>query len=191
MSMHLKWALGVALLLGACQKEIPAQSKNSQQNSSPEHSNFAFAAPDSWESKVWSLISQNDFKTVQGSPWSLQSHPEAQVIAVNFWGTYCPPCIAEMPLLDSLYRQYQGKFAVLGLSEEDPKDLERFLKRKALSYPIPYLSEAQIQSPALTQVTSVPVTVFFDRQGHLLGSVDGMVEKPQIEAILKAAHFFE
>lgn len=185
MSMRLSLALFLSVGLIACQKESSAKP----QDISPQPSHFAMAAPDSWEGQVWSLVSKQNFTTAQGQAWSLSSHPEAQIIVVNFWGTYCPPCIAEMPLLDSLFRQYKGHLAVLGLSEEEPKDLQRFLKRRPLSYPIPILTEQQIESPALSQVSTVPVTLFFDRNGHLLGSVDGMVEKAQIEAILKAAHF--
>lgn len=181
MRPSLLWIL-LALGLMSCQKgeaksPVPA----------PASQKFAEVDPKSWEGAVWKLVSSETFKTMQGPKWSLAQHPEAQIIFVNFWGTYCPPCIAEMPLLDSLFKSRAGQIAVLGLSEEDSSDLGRFLKRKPVQYPITLLSDAQIQSQALSQVSTVPQTLVFNRKGQLIGNIDGMLEKAQLETILEAA----
>lgn len=151
-------------------------------------SSFAKPAPETWEADVWNLISSKEFQTIQGSTWSLQKHPEAKLIAVNFWGTYCPPCIAEIPLFDSLVKTKQGSFVVLGLSAEDIRDVSKFARRKNISFPLLILSEQEMERKAFEQVTAIPVTLFFDAQGHQIGIIDGISEISALQSIFKAAH---
>ncbi len=80
--------------------------------------------------------------------WSLQLQtPEGQALAfagfrgrpllVNFWATWCPPCVEEMPLLDAFYREHAAKgWQVVGLAIDQPSAVRSFLRKTPVTFPI-------------------------------------------------------
>jgi thiol-disulfide isomerase/thioredoxin len=77
-----------------------------------------------------------EVRTFAGQPWSLAQQRGHWVI-VNFWATWCTPCLAEIPELDAFDRK-RGDVVVIGLDFEDiqPRDMDAFLKSHPISYPI-------------------------------------------------------
>jgi peroxiredoxin len=64
---------------------------------------------------------------------------EKRVVLIDFWATWCPPCVASMPVLERLYRGYQGRgFVVLGVDQEpgDEETVRAFLRRNGITFPI-------------------------------------------------------
>jgi len=60
-----------------------------------------------------------------------------QPVLVNFWATWCPPCVEELPLLDSFFRQHAAKrWQVIGLAIDQPSAVRGFLAKLPLSFPI-------------------------------------------------------
>ena len=58
-------------------------------------------------------------------------------LLVNFWATWCPPCVEELPMIDAFYRQHVGKsWQVLGLAIDQPSAVRTFLARTPVSFPI-------------------------------------------------------
>ena len=99
-----------------------------------------------------------DMATLRGQP-----------LLLNFWGTWCPPCIKEMPDLDRFARRFapQG-WRVLGLAVDNPKAVREFLARSPVSYTIGLAGfEGSELSRKLGNTQSgLPFTVAFDRQGR-------------------------
>ncbi|MBN2619782.1 TlpA family protein disulfide reductase, partial [candidate division WOR-3 bacterium] len=74
--------------------------------------------------------------SLDGEEYTL-SNLEGNVVFVDFWTTWCPPCRNSIPVLVSLYNKYQDRgFIVLGISNESPSVLQQFQNQYQMNYPI-------------------------------------------------------
>ncbi|OGB33274.1 MAG: redoxin [Burkholderiales bacterium RIFCSPLOWO2_12_FULL_61_40] len=90
------------------------------------------AAPGEPVGGFWSL----QWDTPEGRPLSMQSF-KGRPLLLNFWATWCPPCVDELPLINAFYRQNQGnQWQVLGLAVDKLDSVQAFLKRTPLDFPI-------------------------------------------------------
>lgn len=124
---------------------------------------------------------QFDTVDIQGNPERL-SDQRGKVVIVNIWATWCPPCRAEMPKLDRLYREDKDKgLVVFGLSDEDVNVQRKFVQLVPVTYP---LLTVQGQVPSLYRdIAKYPATFLIDRTGRLqpAPSPDEPFEKLQTE----------
>ncbi len=117
------------------------------------------------------------FHDVNGEAHRL-SEFAGKVVLINFWATWCPPCIAEMPALDAL----QGKlgrdgFALVALSL-DRGGIEvarKWLDEHRLAHITPYIAD-QAQARALNTMGQLPVSILIDEQGREVGRVLGAAD---------------
>jgi len=129
--------------------------------------------------------------TLQGEQLKL-SDLRGKIIVVNFWATWCPPCRAETPALETSYRLYKELDVVIlgvNLTDQDSlKDVESFVEEFSLTYPI--LLDRNGAIALLYQLNGLPTTFFVDRKGVIRTVVVGepMSEtfiRSKIEALLK------
>ncbi|MFN8412455.1 MAG: TlpA disulfide reductase family protein [Anaerolineales bacterium] len=122
-------------------------------------------------------------KTTTGEVYSLQDM-HGQAVLVNLWATWCPPCRAEMPAIDKMYREYKDQglvvLAVDMTSQDDPTAIAPFVKEYNLSFPI-LLDETGTVSLAY-QLNSLPSSFFINRAGIISKVVIG---GPMSEALLR------
>ena len=106
-----------------------------------------------------------------------------RVVLVNFWATWCPPCVAEMPSLERLHRTLGPEgLVILGVSEdEDEKAAADFVQRLGLSFPIP--RDTGAHTAAAYRTTGYPESFVVDRDGSLLRTFVGPAEWDTPEAI--------
>ncbi len=98
-----------------------------------------------------------------------------QVVLVNFWATWCPPCRAEMPGFQRFYEQRrQGGFTVLGISMDEvpPAKVAAFLHDHGISYPIA-LGDAGA-AEAFGGIDAFPTSFLIDRHGRIRYTVHGI-----------------
>jgi peroxiredoxin len=91
---------------------------------------------------------------------------KGKVIFLNFWATWCPPCIQEMPWMETLYRSLKGReFEMLAVSiDEDGKDAVRpFMEKYSLTLPV--LIDRDKKVAALYGITGIPETFIITKQG--------------------------
>lgn len=88
-----------------------------------------------------------------------------KVVLVNFWATWCPPCIAEMPSLHELYDDYKDKIEFVFVSNEEYPVISNFLKDKEYDFDVvvPITSY-----PDVFDVSSIPRTFLMDKTGHII-----------------------
>ena len=113
------------------------------------------------------VLENNSGKRVELSEY------KGEVIIVNFWATWCPPCIAEMPSFQDLYEDYNGKVRFLFVSNEEHETVNNYLKRKRFTLPT-FKMLTQAPEPMLGK--TLPTTYVIDKKGAIVvdkvGSAD-------------------
>ena len=98
-----------------------------------------------------------------------------KVVFINFWATWCAPCIAEMPSINSLYDIYKDnpevKFVMINVEAEANK-AAKFIKKKKYTFPI-YLPNAS-QIPKVYESQGIPTTFVLDKDGFIAYKKVGM-----------------
>ena len=115
---------------------------------------------------------------LSGDSLSLAS-VRGDVVVLNVWATWCVPCRREMPLLDSLSREYAARgVRVIGVSidgEGTESAIREFVKDYTIGFPIVHDKQGKIQQ--VFKMRGVPETFLVDRQGllrrHWVGGIDG------------------
>jgi thiol-disulfide isomerase/thioredoxin len=94
-------------------------------------------------------------------------------VFVNLWATWCPPCRAEIPSIEKLYKKTdKEKVAFVMLSLDDNfNSVKRFAKAKHLQLPVYYPAE---NLPAMFNVNGIPATFIFNEKGALIKANMGM-----------------
>ncbi|MCK5780949.1 MAG: TlpA family protein disulfide reductase [Flavobacteriales bacterium] len=106
----------------------------------------------------WKLVDANG-KQVELSDFS------GKVILLNYWATWCPPCVAEMPSLQKLYNDYQDKMVFIFLTNDDKPKVDAFMKKRDLTLPV-YFQHSK--APAKLFTSSLPTTYLIDQNGKIL-----------------------
>jgi cytochrome c biogenesis protein CcmG, thiol:disulfide interchange protein DsbE len=122
-------------------------------------------------------------KTPDGEEYTL-SELKGNAVLVNLWATWCPPCRAEMPAIDKMYKEYKDQgFVVLAVNmtyQDDPTSVAPFIQEHALTFPI--LLEETGSVGAAYQLRSLPSSYFINRAGIIQEVVIG---GPMSEALLR------
>ncbi len=109
-----------------------------------------------------------------------------KVVLINFWATWCPPCLKEMPSLVSLQDEYgpQG-FSVIGISidQSGPKVVANMMKKIGVNYPV-IIGDGKL-SRDFGGVTGVPVSFLIDRSGNVLKRYTGFVSHKDFDEDIK------
>ncbi len=89
---------------------------------------------------------------------------EGKVVFINHWATWCPPCRAEMPSLDGLYKDYADKIAFVFLTTDPKKAVDTYYAANNFNFPTYRISSAL---PQQINTTSIPATFIIDKEGNL------------------------
>lgn len=179
MKRNILWSVAVStlLLLNACKDKegkpseadvVADQNAPAAENLPPMPSTPSTPAP------VAAAGVMPAFKMMdeRGQEVSLESFKGKKVV-VNIWASWCPPCRAEMPSLQSLHGKLdKDKVAFVLLSVDDsPEDAGEFKATQKLQLPVYFPGE---QLPSLFNVQAIPSTFIFNEKGELIKRMDGM-----------------
>ena len=118
---------------------------------------------DSYQWKLTDLENRPfDFETQRG-----------KVILVNFWATWCPPCVAEMPSMQKLYDDYGEKVTFMFVTSDDRQKVENFLKRKNLNLPVYYPDS---ETPETLKSKLLPTTYIINSKGEIVVAETGAAD---------------
>jgi thiol-disulfide isomerase/thioredoxin len=109
-------------------------------------------------------------------------------LVVNFWATWCPPCVEEMPLLDTFYRQHASKgWQMVGLAADHANAVTKFLDKTPVKFPTPLAGLGGIElSRTLGNISgALPFTVVLNSQGAIALRHMGKLSAEQIADFTK------
>jgi peroxiredoxin len=118
---------------------------------------------------------------------------KGQIVVLNFWATWCPPCLEEVPKLNNLYNKYKIRgvqMIGMAMDKDSLNLLDQFVKRNNVSYLILKSNEQVIANlsagPLGKNFRGVPTTVILDKRGQIYKRFDGSFDSEQLEESLQA-----
>lgn len=166
--------IAALIALAGCQKQGPAQT-NAQLPDQP-----AWSGPKGADNETEEVVAAPKIdRTHKGSPAPTAEFEdpdgekvsfavfEGKPLLVNFWATWCTPCVAEMPTLDALAGEMKDKLQVVTLSEDQDgrAKVETFFSQHRFKTIEAYLDPTMEMTGAL-QLSALPTTILYDAQGH-------------------------
>jgi thiol-disulfide isomerase/thioredoxin len=119
-----------------------------------------------------------------------KSHSLAQYkgkwVLVNFWATWCPPCLEEIPDLVALHENKKNKLVVLGVAMDykDPKQVLQYADQMMVSYPI--ILGDQKMAAQIGAIPGLPTTYLYNPEGKVVAYNVGALTKDAVERYITA-----
>jgi len=167
--------------LSACPSSAPpagdASSPSAPDTSPPPSQSLADTSLDRFE---WPSL---HLTTVTGEAYDLADH-RGHWVVVNFWATWCTPCLKEMPELSALHTR-RGDINVIGLAYEEiePESMHAFLSERPVSYPVAII-DVDTPPPDFVIPRGLPTTYLIAPDGKLARQFLGPVTAGQIERVV-------
>jgi thiol-disulfide isomerase/thioredoxin len=122
-------------------------------------------------------------KTIDDREVSLESY-KGKVVLVDFWGTWCGPCVAGIPKLAELHEKYKAQgFEILGVAADDAETLKDFLDKKPMAWE--NVTDADSELATKYSIQAYPTTLLVDKQGkHVASNLHGETLEKAIELLL-------
>lgn len=135
---------------------------------------------------------------MDGNSYTIVKHKEGlefkefggKVVLLNFYATWCPPCRAEIPHLNSLQAKYLEQFKVVSLTmdkNKEDQDLKAFMDEHQISYLVTNGPENTRLAKELGGVKSIPFMIMYDLKGNYFTHYIGAVPEEMLEADIKRA----
>lgn len=126
---------------------------------------------------------------MDGEQHSLSDY-RGRTVMLNFWGTWCPPCVREMPSMERLYRKYKDRgFTVIAVNQFETEDMVfEFTGRLSIEPTFPILFDKESRVSELYRVKGLPTTYLIDRTGRIRFRAMGGREfdHPEVEKVIES-----
>ena len=129
------------------------------------------------------------FETPDGGKLAMQSL-RGKPLLINFWATWCPPCVDELPLLERFYSENRAKSVqIVGLAADKPEAVRTFLKKLPLTFPIGItdLSGIALSKSWGNLAGGLPFSVMLAADGRVMQRKMGKLSEDDLKVWLAAA----
>ena len=120
-------------------------------------------------------LSDTDFNWAlhdrDGKPVSMQSL-QGEVVFLNFWATWCPPCVAELPEIQRAWEKHGESVAFLLVTTQEPSVVEAFMEKHGYDLPVVY---TRTPPPAVFEHRSIPTTYIISKEGKIVVKKSGAI----------------
>ena len=123
-----------------------------------------------------------DGKVVNSADW------QGKVLVVNFWASWCPPCVEEMPTLDLLQKAFlQENVLFVGIGIDSPSNIRQFIETTIISYPIVLggLGGNEINKMLGNPSGALPFTVVINSKGEIKSRKLGKISEDELRKMIK------
>ncbi len=173
----------LVLALAGCKPQAPAAAPEAA--SPPSAPAAATPGEQAGGVQQTAEVPQLQVQTVDGKAYDLASH-RGKWVVVNFWATWCAPCLQEMPELSALHAM-RSNVEVIGLAYEDIEldEMQAFLKARPVAYPIAILD---VYDPPRDFATprGLPMTYLIGPDGKVAKQFVGPINAHEIEQAISA-----
>jgi thiol-disulfide isomerase/thioredoxin len=125
-----------------------------------------------------------DAKPVDTQKW------QGKVLVVNFWASWCPPCVEEMPTLDKLQQEFlQQNVLFVGIGIDSPTNIREFLEKTPVNYPIVIggLEGSNLSKQLGNSQGALPYTIIINAKGKATYSKLGKISEEDVRSAIKSA----
>jgi len=131
----------------------------------------------------------NSWQTPDGKPVNTDQW-RGKVLVVNFWASWCPPCVEEMPALDKLQKEFLSQnVLIVGIGIDSPSNIREFLEKTPISYPIVIggLEGSNLSKQMGNSQGALPYTVVIKANGQASNSKLGKMSEEELRKSIKSA----
>ncbi|NNJ98488.1 MAG: TlpA family protein disulfide reductase [Gammaproteobacteria bacterium] len=113
---------------------------------------------------------------------------DGQIILLNFWATWCPPCLKEIPDFIEVQEHFNNRgFQIVGIAVDDEDDVREFAADKAMNYPVMAgeTEAIELSKKYGNSIGGLPYSAIIDKNGKITHTITGELSKKRLLAILK------
>ena len=105
-------------------------------------------------------------------------------VFINFWATWCPPCVKELPHIQAKYEQYKDKINFVAISLDGEQDAPaQFIPAKGYTFPVGYGNEREISRAY--NVEAIPMSLMIDTNGVVKAKIIGSMDEAALESFIQ------
>jgi thiol-disulfide isomerase/thioredoxin len=137
---------------------------------------------DAFSAEAMQALWATEFDTPNGELLRMSDF-QGRPLVINFWATWCTPCIEEMPLIDAFYRQNKSSdWQVVGLAIDQPSRVRQFLHQFPVAYPVALagMTGTELGRQLGNDVGGLPFTVVLDGHARLIHRKVGKLNEVEI-----------
>jgi thiol-disulfide isomerase/thioredoxin len=113
-----------------------------------------------------------------------------KMVLINFWASWCKPCIKEMPTFIELQEKYKNDFIIIGVlfeKEKDKKELSDFMLKHKINFPITVGKENFVLAKAFDDIKMIPESFLYNKEGFFIEKFVGEIKKSKLENYIKSS----